>query len=30
MNRLEATRVLVGGVLDDPAIPIIASLGHPA
>jgi thiamine pyrophosphate-dependent acetolactate synthase large subunit-like protein len=29
MNRLEATRVLVGAV-HDPMTPVIASLGHPA
>ena len=30
MNRLEATRHLVNVLGDDPAVPIIASLGHPA
>jgi thiamine pyrophosphate-dependent acetolactate synthase large subunit-like protein len=30
MNRLNATRQLVAALGDDPSIPIIASLGHPA
>lgn len=30
MNRLDATRQLVAAIGHDPALPIIASLGHPA
>jgi thiamine pyrophosphate-dependent acetolactate synthase large subunit-like protein len=30
MNRLEATRHFIAALGDDPAAPVIASLGHPA
>jgi thiamine pyrophosphate-dependent acetolactate synthase large subunit-like protein len=30
MNRLEATRALMADIGGDPAVPVIASLGHPA
>jgi thiamine pyrophosphate-dependent acetolactate synthase large subunit-like protein len=30
MTRLEATRVLLDAISDEPALPIVASLGHPA
>jgi thiamine pyrophosphate-dependent acetolactate synthase large subunit-like protein len=30
MTRLEATRLLVAALQDEPATPVVASLGHPA